>query len=74
MAAKVKAATTQPNEVTVPRSVLQQFVAAMEGLESADMAYKACQASVFRSYAQGVYKAANVRTAVAQAKEALGQE
>ena len=74
MATKVKAATTQSNEVTVPRTVLRQFIDAMEGLERADNAYKACQASVFRSYAQGVYKAANVRTAVAQAKEALGQE
>ena len=73
MATKAKAAAAPSNEVTVPRSVLQQFVAAMEGLESADMAYKACQASVFRSYAQGVYKAANVRTAVAQAKQALGE-
>ena len=73
MATKAKAAAAPSNEVTVPRSVLRQFIDAMEGLESADMAYKACQASVFRSYAQGVYKAANVRTAVAQAKEALGE-
>ena len=68
MATRQKAAETPAEEVTVNRSVLRQFVNLAEGLEQADNAYKACQASVFRSYAQ----AANVRAAVAQAKEALG--
>lgn len=71
---KTVAAQVPSNEVTVPRTVLQQFVSVMEGLEHADLAYKACQASVFRSYAQGLYRSGNARTAVAQAKEALGDE
>ena len=74
MATKQKAAATPPTDVIVPRSVLKQFINLVAGLEQADNAYKACQASVFRSYAQGAYKASNVRTAVAQAKEALGEE
>lgn len=74
MATKQKEATTPPTDVTVPRSVLKQFINLVAGLEQADNAYKACQASVFRSYAQGAYKAGNVRMAVAQAKEALGEE
>lgn len=74
MATKQKAAVTPPTDVTVPRSVLKQFINLVTGLEQADNAYKACQASVFRSYAQGAYKAGNVRMAVAQAKEALGEE
>ena len=72
--AKTKAAAVPPTDVTVPRSVLRQFINLVEGLEQADNAYKACQASVFRSYAQGAYKANNIRTAVSQAKEALGEE
>ncbi len=72
MATRQKAAETPAEEVTVNRSVLRQFVNLAEGLEQADNAYKACQASLFRNYAQGAYKAANVRAAVAQAKEALG--
>ena len=74
MAAKQKTAETTSNEVTVPRSVLKQFINLVTGLEQADNAYKACQASVFRSYAQGAFKAGNVRMAVQQAKEALGEE
>lgn len=74
MATKQKEAATPPTDVTVPRSVLKQFINLVAGLEQADNAYKACQASVFRSYAQGAYKAGNVRMAVAQAKEVLGEE
>ena len=74
MATTTKTAAVPPTDVTVPRSVLWQFINLVEGLEQADNAYKACQASVFRSYAQGAYKAGNVRTAIAQAKEALGEE
>lgn len=73
MAAKAKAATP-PTDVTVPRNVLRQFVSLVEGLEHADNAYKNCQATLFRNYAQGAYKSNNVRAAVAQAKEALGDE
>lgn len=74
MATKQKAAATPPTDVTVPRSVLKQFINLVTCLEQADNAYKACQASVFRSYAQGAYKAGNVRMAIAKAKEALGEE
>lgn len=74
MASKAKAAATPPTDVSVPRSVLRQFVSLAEGLESADNAYKACQSTLFRNYAQGAFKSANMRAAVAQAKEALGDE
>ena len=74
MANKSKAASTPPTDVTVPRSVLRQFISLVEGLEQADNAYKNCQATLFRNYAQGAYKALNLKTAVAQAKEALGEE
>lgn len=75
MAAKKTVATAAPsNEVTVPRTVLTQFISIMEGLEHADLAYKACQASVFRGYAQGLYRSGNARMAVAQAKDALGND
>lgn len=71
MASKTKAGTALPTDVTVPRSVLRQFVSLAEGLEQADNAYKNCQDTVFRDYARGAYRAQNVRAAVAQAKAAL---
>lgn len=61
-----------PSEtVTVPRSVLRQLVSLADSLEAADAAYKSCQASLFRAFAQSVYKAPNVQRAVEQAREAL---
>lgn len=72
MAAKKN--TLNPGETVVPRTVLRQFVSLVEGLEQADNAYKNCQATLFRNYAQGAYKAQNVRTAIEVAKEALGDE
>lgn len=72
--AKAKAAPEIPVDVTIPRSVLKQLISIPEELEHADYAYKNCQASVFRSFAQGLYKAGNTRNAVAAAKEALGEE
>lgn len=72
--ARTKAAASPPTDVTVPRSVLKQFVSLVEGLESADAAYKSCQSTLFRNFAQGAYKSANLQTAYAQAKEALGVE
>lgn len=74
MAAKAKTANAPPGSVTVPRSVLTQFVQLVEGLEAADAAYKSCQSSLFRSYAQSAYRAGNVRAAVTLAREALGEE
>lgn len=74
MATKTKAAAAPPTDVTVPRSVLRQFINLADGLEQADNAYKSCQATLFRNYAQGAYKASNVRAAVSQAREALGEE
>ena len=71
MATKTKAAANPPDEVTVPRSVLRQFVSLVEGLEQADNAYMSCQASLFRDYVHGAYKAVNVRNAVEQARHAL---
>ena len=71
MASKTKAATAPPTDVTIPRSVLQQFVALAEGLEQADNAYKNCQDTIFRDYARSAYRAPNVRAAVSQAKAAL---
>lgn len=38
--ARTKAAASPPTDVTVPRSVLKQFVSLVEGLEAADAAYK----------------------------------
>ena len=69
MAVKLK--TPTPGGVTVPTSVLQQFIALAEGLEQADNAYKNCQDTIFRDYARSAYRAQNVRAAVAQAKAAL---
>ena len=74
MATRTKAAAVPPTDVTVPRSALRQLVSLAEGLEQADKAYMACQAPLFRNYAQGAYKAANVRMAVEQAREALRTE
>lgn len=76
--AKTKAAETAKTEevqldtVTVERKTLERLVKLAEDLESADNAYKNCQATIYRSYVQGLYKAGNTRMAVAQAKEALG--
>lgn len=69
MAVRTKAAP--PDSVTVPRSVIQQFISLAEGLEQADNAYKNCQDTIFRDYARSAYRAQNVRAAVAQAKAAL---
>ena len=71
MATKSKASASPPDEVTVPRSVLKQFVSLVEGLEQADKAYMTCQASLFRDYVQGAYKAPKVRGAVERARNAL---
>lgn len=71
--ARAKAAAKPATEVTVPRTVLQQFVSLMEGLESADTIYKACQNTQFRSYAHSAYRANNVQAAYKTAKEALGE-
>ncbi len=49
MATKTKAAANPPDEVTVPRSVLRQFVSLAEGLEQADNAYKTCQDTLRRA-------------------------
>lgn len=67
MATKAKA-----NEVTVPKSILKQFVDLMEALESADAHYQTCQATLFRSFARDAYQAPNVRTAYEQAKAIVG--
>lgn len=72
MAGRTK--TTAPDTVTVPRSVLRMFVGLVDGLQEADGNYKPCQHSLFRSWAQSAYRAPNMRTAVAQAREALGEE
>lgn len=74
MATRTKAAAAPAPETAVPRSVLQQFVTLAEGLEEADNAYKSCQSTLFRSYAQGLYKSPYMRAAVAKAREALGGE
>ena len=50
------------------------FVGLVDGLQEADGNYKPCQHSLFRSWAQSAYRAPNMRTAVAQAREALGDE
>lgn len=71
MATKPKTAASPPTDITVPRSVLQQFISLAEGLEQADNAYKNCQDTIFRDYARSAYRAQNVRAAVAQAKAAL---
>ncbi len=71
MANKTKAAAAPATDVTVPRSVLRQFVSLAEGLEQADNAYKTCQDTIFRDYARSAYRAQNVRAAVSQAKAAL---
>lgn len=63
---------TQTTQVTISRTALARLVKLAEDLESADNAYKNCQATIYRSYVQGLYKAGNTRMAVAQAKEALG--
>ena len=63
MASKTKSAAAPPTDVTVPRSVLRQFVALAEGLEHADSAYKNCQDTIFRDYARSAYRAPNVRAA-----------
>lgn len=63
---------TQTTQVTISRTALARLVKLAEDLESADNAYKNCQATIYRSFVQGLYKAGNTRTAVAQAKEALG--
>lgn len=72
MATKPKAAAT--TDVLISRSALKQFINLATGLENADNAYKTCQSTLFRDYARGAYKSANMRAAVAQAKEALGDE
>ena len=69
--ARAKAAAKPATEVTVPRTVLQQFVSLMEGLEAADSAYKSCQSTLFRNFAHGAYRAANMQTAYEDAKAAL---
>jgi len=74
MMARTKAAAAALNEVTIPRNVLKQLVSIPEELERADLAYKNCQATVFRNYAQGLFRAGSTRTAIAAAKEALGEE
>ena len=72
--AKTKAAPEVPTEVTIPRNVLKQLISLPEELERADLAYKNCQATVFRNFAQGLFRANNTRSAVAAAREALGEE
>lgn len=69
--AKTKAAAAPSTDVTVPRSVLRQFVNLVDGLEQADNAYKACQTSVFRDYAHDAVRAPNVQSAVSRAREIL---
>ncbi len=71
MSTRKTVAAANTDAITIPRSVLKQFITLAEDLEKADGAYKPCQASIFRMYAQGLYKAPNMRTAVAQAREAL---
>ena len=71
MAVRAKTSPSPPGSVTVPRSVILQFVSLAEGLEQADNAYKNCQDTIFRDYARSGYRAQNVRAAVAQAKAAL---
>ena len=73
MATKTKAAAN-PNEVAVPRSVLEQFISLVEGLEQADRTYQNCQSTLFRNYARGAYKSNNILTAVNAAKAALNAE
>lgn len=60
-------------QVTLSRRAVEKLVKLAEDLEHADNAYKNCQATIYRSYVQGLYKAANTRNAVAEAKEALGE-
>lgn len=71
-AGAAKTEEVQLDTVTVERKTLERLVKLAEDLESADNAYKNCQATIYRSYVQGLYKAGNTRMAVAQAKEALG--
>ena len=71
MATKSKAAAIPPDEVTVHRSVLRQFVSLVEGLEHAENAYKSCQSTQFRDYARGAFRAPNVLKAADQARQAL---
>lgn len=72
--AKTKTAPEVPTEVTISRNVLKQLVSIPEELERADLAYKNCQATIFRNFAQGLFRANNTRSAVEAAKEALGEE
>lgn len=67
MATKAKA-----NEITVPKSILKQFVDLVEALESADAHYQTCQATLFRSFARDAYQAPNIKAAYEQAKAAIG--
>ena len=69
--ARAKAAAVPSTDVTIPRTILEQFVSLMEGLEAADSAYKSCQSTLFRNFAHGAYRAANMQTAYEDAKAAL---
>lgn len=72
--AKAKATSAIQEEVTIPRSVLEQFVSLVEGLAQADRTYQSCQSTLFRNYTQAAYKSNKLASAMAQAKEALGTE
>lgn len=69
--ARAKAAAVPSTDVTIPRTILEQFVSLMEGLEAADSAYKSCQSTLFRNFAHSAYRAANMQTAYEDAKAAL---
>lgn len=73
MATKKTAKAEPAAEVTISRTALVQLVSIVDDLAKADRAYMNCQGSVFRTYAQSLYKAANTQKAVAQAKAALAE-
>lgn len=73
-AVTVEEQTPQIPQVTISRTALKKLVKLAEDLEYGDNAYKNCQATIYRNYVQGLYKAANTRNAVAAAREALGEE
>ena len=72
MATRKTTAAAETSEVKISKVALQQLITVVESLESADLAYKNCQATIYRNYAQSLYKAGKTRTAVAEAKAALG--
>lgn len=71
---KTQDQTAEPSaEVTISRTSLAQLVSVINDMEKADAAYQNCQASIFRNYASGLYKANNTRKAMAEAQALLAE-